>query len=222
MTIEIIGAGFGRTGTLSLKQALEMLGFGPCYHMIEVLAKPENAAHVPIWTQAAEGADVDWPALLRDYRSTVDWPGSRFWREMRKQWPEARVILTLRDADRWHDSVMKTIWPASSALKNSDAEPLKSFGVMHDRVIWSGTFGGRIEDRAYAKHVFEEHNAEVKRSVPTDRLLVYEPGEGWERLCAFLGVAVPDAPYPHSNSTEDFGRDIRQHIAQPPDGAEPA
>lgn len=219
MAIEIIGAGFGRTGTLSLKQALEMLGFGPCYHMIEVLGKPENAAHVAVWRQAGEGAVVDWPALLRGYRSTVDWPGSRFWRELRAQWPAARVILTLRDADRWYDSVMKTIWPASSGLMNADAEPFKSFGEMHDRVIWSGTFGGRIEDRAYAKHVFEEHNAEVKRSVPTDRLLVYEPGEGWERLCDFLGVDVPDAPYPHSNSSEDFGRDIQQRIGRPASGA---
>ena len=212
MSIEIIGAGFGRTGTLSLKQALETLGFGPCYHMTEVLSKPENAAHVPLWTRAAEGAAVDWPALLDGYRSTVDWPGSRFWREMRSVWPQARVILSLRDADRWYDSVMKTIWPASSGLMKASDEPLKSFGTMHDRVIWSGTFDGRIEDRAYAKQVFEEHNAEVKRSVPTDRLLVYEPGEGWERLCAFLGVDTPDEPYPHSNLSEDFGREMQSRM----------
>jgi hypothetical protein len=217
LSIEIIGAGFGRTGTLSLKQALETLGFGPCYHMTEVLSKPENFSHVPLWTQAAEGVDIDWRALLDGYRSTVDWPGCRFWREMRSVWPEAKVILSLRDADRWYDSVMKTIWPASSGMMKADDEPLKSFGVMHDRVIWSGTFSGRIEDRAHAKHVFEEHNAEVKRSVPTDRLLVYEPGDGWEPLCAFLGVAVPDEPYPHSNSSEDFGREMSR-LGTPVDG----
>ena len=215
MSIDIIGAGFGRTGTLSLKQALEQLGFGPCYHMIEVFTNPANAGHADVWRRAAEGETTDWPALLSGYRSTVDWPGCRFWRELRAQWPEAKVILSLRDADAWYDSVMKTIWPASSALMGVDAEPQRSFGRMHDEVIWSGTFQGRIEDRAYAKHVFEEHNAEVKRSVPVERLLIYEPGEGWERLCAFLGVDVPDTPYPHANSSEDFVRDIASRIAPP-------
>ena len=220
MSIEIIGAGFGRTGTLSLKMALEALGFGPCYHMVEVIAKPENAAHVPIWTAAAEGRDTDWPALLEGYRSTVDWPGARFWRELSVQWPEAKVILSLRDADRWYDSVMKTIWPASSSVMKADHEPFKSIGVMHDRLMWSGTFQGKIEDRAYAKHVFEEHNAEVKRSIPSGRLLVQEPGEGWQRLCAFLDVPVPDEPYPHANSSEDFGQEMAKRLGRPLDGSD--
>lgn len=215
MSIEIIGAGFGRTGTLSLKLALETLGFGPCYHMTEVLSKPENAAHAPIWSGAAEGQATNWDALLDGYRSTVDWPGSRFWRELVAHWPDAKVILSLRDADRWYDSVMKTIWPASSGLMKLEHEPFKSLGTMHDRLIWSGTFEGRIEDRDYAKHVFVEHNAEVKRSIPSDRLLVYEPGEGWERLCAFLSVPVPDEPYPHANSSDDFGQEMANRMVIP-------
>ena len=207
MSIEIVGAGFGRTGTLSMKLALEQLGLGPCYHMTEVFKNAEGG-HVAQWTDAAEGRAVDWHALFEGYRATVDWPGAARWRELASTFPEAKVILSLRDADRWYASVMKTIWPASSGLLAATEEPMASIGRMHDGLIWSGTFQGRIEDADYAKHVFEEHNAEVKRSIASDRLLVYEPGDGWEPLCAFLGVDVPDAPYPHANSSEDFARDI--------------
>jgi hypothetical protein len=177
--------------------------------MTEVFKNAETG-HVEQWTAAAEGREVDWPALFAGYRATVDWPGAARWRELSEAFPDAKVILSLRDADRWYQSVMKTIWPSGSALLSATEERMASIGRMHDGLIWKGTFQGRIEDPDYAKHVFEEHNAEVKRSIPSERLLVYEPGDGWEPLCTFLGVDVPEEPYPHANSSENFERDIAE------------
>ncbi len=215
MPLEVIGAGFGRTGTLSLKLALEQLGFGPCYHMTEVMGQKATAGHVEIWTAAARGEAVDWHAVFADHRATVDWPACAFWRELHAAYPEAKVLLSKRDGDRWYDSVMKTIWPVSKNLLESEAPPLKAFGTMVHSIIWQGTFDGRIEDRASAIAAFERHNAEVEAAIPAEQLLVYEPGEGWERLCAFLGVPAPDMDFPHANSSDDFGRTMSENMDLP-------
>jgi hypothetical protein len=207
MSLTLIGAGFGRTGTLSLKLALERLGVGPCYHMAEV-AKPENADHVTRWLSAARGIETDWSGLFRDYNSMVDWPGSRYWQELHGLWPDAKVLLSKRDSGRWYDSVMRTIYPASRSLSKADDPRVREMGEMIDATVWNGTFEGRIEDRQHAIRVFEAHNAEVERVVPSEKLLVYEPGEGWARLCAFLDCSVPDDAFPHVNSSEDFPKDI--------------
>ena len=112
MALELIGAGLGRTGTLSLKAALERLGYAPCYHMIEVLTAPERGRH---WLARTPTGARDWDAIFRGYRATVDWPAAAFWRELVDRYPDAKVLLSLRDADRWYDSVMNTIYPVMTA-----------------------------------------------------------------------------------------------------------
>jgi hypothetical protein len=211
MPLKVIGAGLGRTGTLSLKVALEQLGFARCYHMTEVLAHPE---HIPVWDAAARGEPVDWEALFRGYQATVDWPGCNFYAELLRLYPEARVILTVRDPDRWYDSARQTIYYVRHAIPAWLAPLLprmRRFRPMLDRLIWVGMFHGRFEDRLYAIEVFRRHKEQVKRSVPPDRLLVYEVGEGWGPLCAFLGVPVPEGqPFPHLNDAAEFRARIRR------------
>lgn len=201
MGLEVIGAGFGRTGTMSLKLALEQLGFDRCYHMMEVVQNPN---HLPSWQQAMQGGDVDWDTLFHGYRATVDWPACSFWQVLLDHYPNARVILSLRDAEGWYRSVSSTIYPSSlEGLASEDPVRLRHAQWVN-ALIWQGTFDGRIEDETYAKSVFERHNADVKASVPARQLLVYQPGDGWEPLCEFLGVPVPDTDFPKVNSTEDF------------------
>ena len=205
MTIEVIGAGFGRTGTLSLKIALEALGLDKCYHMMEVM---RNESHAAQWRKAARGEAVDWDALYTGYRATVDWPSASFWRELRAVYPEAKVILTLRDSQQWYTSVMNTIWKFSSQATGDSRTQLDEAAMersmMGDEIIWQGVFGGRMEDRDHVIECYERHNQEVIDTVPADKLLVYRPGDGWEPLCGFLQKTVPDTDYPKVNSTEDF------------------
>ena len=160
MALEVIGAGFGRTGTESMKLALEALGLGPCHHMKEVLPRPEQVA---LWRSAARGATPDWEEAFAGYKSALDWPSAYFWREL-------------------------SACPAS-------------IGV---RMIGQGVFGGRLDDRDHAIAIYERNTAEVQAAFPPDRLLTYSLGDGWAPLCAFLGKPVPDAPFPHSNTSEDF------------------
>ena len=217
MTIKVIGAGFGRTGTSSLKAALEILGFGPCYHMTEVFAHPE---HVPVWEAAVRGEPVEWEGVLHGYRAAVDWPAAAFCEELMGRYPEAKVILTVRDPDRWYESTLNTIYEIQR-LSESPAYALTALLVppmrrvrRATRVIgdlaWRDLFGGRFEDREHAIAVFRKYNAEVARRVPAGRLLVYEVGEGWGPLCGFLGVEAPEGePFPHANDTRVFRRRIR-------------
>ena len=217
MAIEVIGAGFGRTGTSSLQAALETLGFGPCYHMTEVFAHLE---HVPVWEAAARGERVEWEDALRGYRAAVDWPAAAFYEELMQRYPGAKVILTVRDPERWYESTLNTIYEIQG-LSESPAYALSALLVppmrrvrRATRVIgalaWRDLFGGRFEDREHAIAVFQEYNAEVARRVPAARLLVYEVREGWGPLCAFLGVDVPEGkPFPHANDTEEFRKRIR-------------
>lgn len=211
MPLKVIGAGLGRTGTLSLKAALEDLGFFRCYHMVEVLAHPE---HVRVWDAAARGEPVDWEALLRGYQATVDWPACNFYAEFARLYPDAKVILTVRDPERWYDSALHTIYAVGRALPRWAMPFNPRFRLilgMADRLIWSGMFQGRFEDRAFALDVFRRHTEEVRRTVPPDRLLVYEVKEGWSPLCAFLDVPVPEnKPFPHLNDAEDFRARLRR------------
>lgn len=196
MSLSIIGAGLGRTGTMSLKAALEHLGFGPCYHMAELFLHLE---HVPLWIRAAEAEDV-WDQIFDSYVATVDYPGCSFWRELVAKYPSAKVILSVRDANKWFDSTQETIF--SARMQGMlQASPLSEF---FQKTAWRD-FGGDMHDRAAMVAMFEAHNAEVIRSVPKDRLLVFEAKEGWGPLCDFLGVPVPDAPYPRANSREEYG-----------------
>jgi hypothetical protein len=211
MPIKVIGAGLGRTGTLSLKAALEELGFTRCYHMTEVLAHLDDAR---VWDDAGRGEPVAWDKLFAGYQATVDWPGCSFYRELLRQYPEAKVILTVRDPERWYESALRTIYyvrhafPAWSGLI---FPPMRGFRRMLDRIVWEGTFQGRFEDRSFAIEVFNRHNEQVRRDVPADRLLVYEVRDGWGPLCAFLGVPVPEGkPFPHLNDAAEFRARIRR------------
>ena len=199
MALELIGAGLGRTGTLSLKAALERIGYGPCYHMIEVLAAPERGRH---WLEQTQSGSHDWDAIFHGYRATVDWPAAAFWRQLVERYPDAKVLLSLRDADRWYDSVMNTIYPVMTQGPPERApETLHDFHEMVYALIFERTFEGRLKDRAHAKRVFEEHNQAVIDAIPASRLLVYQPGDGWEPICRFLDVPVPDEDFPHLNDT---------------------
>lgn len=202
MALEVIGAGLGRTGTLSLKAALERLGFGPCYHMMEILSAPERARH---WIGRGPDATPEWDTVFDGYRSTVDWPAAAYWRELRARHPDAKVLLSLRDADRWHESMMKTIYASISRTPSGNApEVMRRFHEMVRRLILEQTFDGRLDDAAYAKRIFHEHNQAVIDAVPAQRLLVHRPGDGWEPLCRFLGVPVPDEGFPRLNDTAMF------------------
>jgi hypothetical protein len=211
MSLNVIGAGFGRTGTLSLKLALEELGLGPCYHMIEVNAHPEHDA---LWLALAKGESSDWRPMLRGYASTVDWPTTSIWKELAAANPQAKIVLTLRDPDSWYASAAATIFARMLEFEALRAETLCSdpnaidpvrrrHMEMINTLIVENTFGGSL-DKDNAIAVFNAHNEEVRRSVPREKLLVYESGEGWEPLCAFLDVPVPATPYPKVNTTEDF------------------
>ncbi len=193
MALEVVGAGFGRTGTLSMKTALEQLGFGPCHHMVEVFGRTESAA---VWAAAIAGEPVDLDALLEGFTATVDFPSCAVWDRLAAHWPAAKVLLTVRSSESWWRSFEATIGPHLASMEG-EIEPVMS--ALRDRV-----FRGAPMDRDTAIAVYEEHNAEVILRTPADRLLVYEVGSGWEPLCEFLGVDVPDAPFPSSNSTDEF------------------
>jgi hypothetical protein len=201
MPLDVIGAGFGRTGTLSLKLALERLGFSKCYHMMELFGHPE---HVPMWSAAHRGEPVDWEALYDGYRATVDWPSCNLWETHAKLYPNAKVILSLRDPDGWHKSVMNTIYRSSSAMRTAGDPNLRRMGEWANEIVWKHVFDGRVEDRAHAINVFNAHNERVKATIPSLRLLVFEASQGWEPLCRFLNVPVPAEPYPRVNTTDDF------------------
>jgi len=208
MSLDVIGAGFGRTGTLSLKLALEELGYEPCYHMAETRTHPE---HDEEWLALAHGKTADFGAVLDGYRATVDWPGVFFWQHLVAANPGAKVILTLRDPGAWYESASNTIFARmedfAHALVDEEARSItparRTHKMMVNAIIREQTFGGDFS-RGHAVRIFNEHNAEVRRTVPPDKLLVYESGQGWEPLCAFLGRDVPAVPYPSVNSTARF------------------
>jgi hypothetical protein len=195
-TLRVIGAGFGRTGTLSLRDALIRLGCGPCDHMRENFDHPERFT---LWDEVLRrknaGEPIDWRPLLSGFQAIVDWPGAYFWRELTAAHPDAKVILTVRDPDRWYDSIQATIF----SLRD-DQLPEGPRDISFNR-----TFSGRLTDRAHCQAVFARHNQAVQEAISPDRLLVFDVKEGWEPLCAFLGVSVPgDEPFPRVNDTAAF------------------
>ena len=194
--MDVIGVGFARTGTLSLKEALGELGFGPCYHMMEILDQPERAV---AWSEAATQVSPVWDQIFAGYRSTVDWPAAAFWRPLAARYPDARIVLTIRDPDKWYSSVEKTIYQQYQ-LHRDDGLP---FTEMVKTIIWDGIFGGRF-DRESAIARFNQHIAEVQQTIAAQRLLVYEVASGWGPLCDFLGVPELARDFPRSNDTAAF------------------
>lgn len=210
MALSVIGPGFGRTGTLSLKVALETLGVGRCYHMAEVMQDPDHAG---IWSAAADGTEPDWDALFAGFSATVDWPGCHFWRPLVARYPGAKVVLTIRDPERWYQSTHDTIYNVFGSHSSPAGQRFPDQVSMAKKVVGEGAFGGRFGDRAHAIGVYERHNEAVRGEIPADRLLVYRVSEGWEPLCRFLDRPVPDVPFPRANTTEDFNKLQRQFSA---------
>lgn len=201
MALQVIGAGLGRTGTMALKTALEELGLGPCHHMYEVIQHPEQA---PFWERAARGEPVDWDDVFAGYRSSCDWPSCAFYGELAARYPQAKVILTLRDPHAWYKSVCNTILPAMKGpLFAPDGVRVGPPGDFAPLLIGEKAFGNDFTEENMVA-AFNRHNEEVKRTIPPARLLVFEAMQGWEPLCRFLEVPVPASPFPLKNTTEEF------------------
>jgi hypothetical protein len=210
MTLKVIGAGFGRTGTTSLKWALERLLGGRCHHMLEVLEHPEQ---VKGWAAKARGEDVDLAKLLEGYVATCDWPSVAYYAELAERFPTAKVVLTLRGFDRWYESTFETIYSMSLMAERPPVSWMmrvdrrrRGFPQMVMDTVWGerGCFGGRFADREHARGVYERHLEDVRRRIPAERLLEWAPSEGWEPLCRFLEVPVPSEPMPHRNDRQEM------------------
>lgn len=210
--MQVIGAGFGRTGTMSLKVALEELGCGPCLHSLdglEMTRLPEPAltaaAGAPAhWEQLVKGERIDWHEAFSGWGSVLDWVGARFYPEILDAWPEAKVILSVRDPEDWYESCNASLlatWEAAS--ENGEGDSPAVLKAM-DSAIWQGIFGGRFDEREHAIAVFEAHREQVIERVPAERLLIYDIREGWQPLCELLGVPVPGTPFPHLNARSSF------------------
>jgi hypothetical protein len=217
MPLKIIGAGFGRTGTSSLHAALNQLGL-PCYHMVEVIENPANKSHLDFWCNVANGAaglQHDWEAVFSNYTAAIDNPACCVWRELLAAYPDARVILTLHPggADAWYDSTMDTIYFTETLWQFKVLELATAFGKkmgeMSRKLIWQRSHQGTMSDRAKAIAHYHRHIADVTASVPADRLLVYSVDQGWQPLCAFLGVPEPGGVFPNVNDRATMKRRIR-------------
>ena len=206
MALKVIGAGYGRTGTLSLKTALEALGFGPCYHMEDVMKRPSRTR---TWQKIVHGATPNWDAVFDGYQATVDWPGCNYYKELMTAYPDAKVILSVRDPERWYDSAYNTIYGLTK-IKNAHRVPLVGQHIdFINGLVWDGVFNGRFEERGYVIQVFNENIENVKATVPPERLLVFNVKEGWEPLCNFLDVPVPERPFPHVNDRKVMEKRLR-------------
>jgi hypothetical protein len=205
MAIKVIGAGFGRTGTGSLRFALERLGFDKCYHMSEIMDHPEKSGD---WLKARLKKQIDWDDVFDGYQATADWPGCAFYKELHEHYPDAKVVLTVRDPDEWYRSTYETIYAMTKARNKILAclfPATRNMKRMITKIIWDGTFHGKFEDEAFAKKVFKDHIEEVKITVPEKQLLIYEIAQGWEPLCNFLSVPVPQGePFPVINDSKSM------------------
>jgi hypothetical protein len=202
VALKVVGSGLGRTGTKSLQSALNILGLGPCHHMVEVFAHPESAK---LWIEAGAGRP-DWDAIFAGYHSMVDYPGAHYWRQIAAHYPNAKVLHSVRDPDRWFESTQATIF--ASEGPTSRPGPFSEFFATFMR-----DFGANLHDRAFMTDYFRRHTENVIRTIPPERLLVYEVGQGWAPLCEFLSVPIPEAPFPSENSRAEF---IARLKADPP------
>lgn len=202
MTLAVIGSGLGRTGTKSLKAALEDLGFGPCHHMHEVMTHPEQTPH---WQAFARGEAMNWDVVFEGYRSQVDWPGAAAWRQLAEANPGAVIVHTERTEEAWWKSFSTTIGKLVSRYPDLPLPPHVA-AMMDAWQDFAGEpmFGRRYLDRDAVLAGYRRHNAEVRRTIPPERLLAFDVAEGWAPLCAFLGAPVPDTPFPHHNLRADF------------------
>jgi hypothetical protein len=193
VTLRVVGAGVGRTGTTSLKVALERLLGAPCYHMAEVITHPE---HVASWSAAARGEPVDWDALFSGYAAAVDWPVSAFWPEIGAAFPDAILLHSVRDPASWWKSASTTIFPTSREAQGPWREMLDE--------MFARRFTLALDDEAACLAALARHDADVRARAPKERLLEWRASDGWEPLCAALGVPVPAEPFPRVNTSDEF------------------
>ena len=217
MPLEIIGVGYGRTGTFSTKHALDQLGY-PCYHMFEVLENKANKDHLEFWNNVAngkEGEQYDWNKVFYNYRAAVDNPACCVWKELVEKYPDAKVLLTLhpRGADAWYESTMDTIYFSEIKWQFKFLRLFmpfaKKFGNMSSKLIWQRSHKGTMANRKDAIEHYNNHIAEIKASVPADKLLVFSVDQGWEPLCGFLRVPVPDTDFPRVNDRNEIKKAIK-------------
>jgi hypothetical protein len=215
--LEVIGAGFGRTGTMSTYTALRELGL-PCYHMIEMIENPANRAHLDFWLQVANsppGTVRDWETVFAGYRAALDNPACCVWRELMTAYPHAKVLLTVhpKGPEAWYESTLDTIYFTESSWQFKVIELFtpfgRKFGAMSRRLIWQRNLGNTMRDRAAAIAFYQQHIETVKANVPPERLLVFSVADGWEPLCRFLSVPAPSTPFPNVNDRAQ----IKQTIA---------
>ena len=202
LDLKVIGTGFGRTGTDSMREALNILGFGPCHHMRELI---NNADHKQDWRDFIAGQHNDWTKILGGYGSCVDWPSAHYWPDLINLCPNAKVLLTTRTPESWWTSFSKTILPIIEAEPDYDKSPPGS------QLIRRSVFHNKPLTRDHCIATYKANVARVKAEVPADRLLIYKIGDGWEPLCAHLGVPIPDQPFPRTNSTAEFQTDLGKH-----------
>ena len=206
VTLQVIGAGFARTGTLSLQQALNDLGFGPTYHMNDVF---QNPSHAQKWLDYADAGTADWEGLFANYQSVVDFPAACTWKELYDEYPDAKVVLSVRDPTAWWRSTSEVIYPTRTMFPTwlKLAVPFTQRWLhMVDRLVWSGLFEGRFEDKAHAIKVFEDHVEAVRAHCDPERLLVFDVSQGWQPLCDFLDVPMPLGPFPRLNDSASLQR----------------
>ena len=194
--LHIIGAGIGRTGTNSLKLALEQLLGRPCYHMFEA----EAQQHFETWRLAAEGQPPDWTAFLQDYSATVDGPACHFWEPLAALFPNAKILLSIRETDDWYRSASQTI------IEGTRKAPPGPFVEMEKAIARLSGMDLLAGSESDIRDAYDRHNTHVLQTVPPDRLIAWRPGDGWEPICRALSLEIPDTPFPHVNSTEDFRR----------------
>ena len=206
--MKVLGAGFGRTGTMSLKIALEKLGIGPCYHMREVVLHP---SHIKIWYDISRGEHPNWDRLFSGFNSAVDFPVCLFYEELVNKFPDAKFILTLRDFDTWYKSTANTIYKVPTMLPGWFewvVYPIRMFIEMQVILIWVGLFKNNFSDRESTELVYNEHIESIKKTIPADKLLIYRINEGWGPLCEFLNVEKPETPFPKVNDTAEMLRNF--------------
>ncbi len=209
--MKVLGVGFGRTATMSLKVALEQLGAGPCFHMIELITGEHRERDLPHWTRVANGEQVDWHEVFDGWQATVDWPACSRWRELIEVFPDTPVLLNVRDFDGFYESATHTllaIWEAgeSGGVAPDAARPAPPPALREviGMLIWEGDFQGRFADRDWMRQMYERRIETIKETVASDRLTVWNIGDGWEPLAAMLGVAAPAEEFPHLHDTDDF------------------
>lgn len=199
--LQVIGAGFGRTGTHSLALALDKLGFGPCYTILDV---DQNDGHWELWNNALDGKLVNWNALFQSYHSAVEWPTISFLSQLINHFPQAKIILTVRDPDSWYESAAATIFPGLEATAKHPDPEIRERSALKRHLILEHVFSGKYWDKAQAIQIYQNHNQAVEKLIPADCLLRYHVKEGWPSLCTFLEVPEPAESFPKRNERAGF------------------